>query len=353
MNFEFLGVEAHQWVWALGVLVVTFVAVNLLVRFVALYARRIASRTRTDLDDLIAELVSKTGSLFVLLVSIWAASRSLELPANVAQGFTRVLTLGVLVQGGIWITGIVHYFIERFGKSDDADASVTSALGAVRVVATMAIWIIVALTVLATFDVNVSALVAGLGVGGIAIALAIQSILSDLFGAVTILLDKPFQVGDYIVVGESEGTVEHIGLKTTRITALTGEQLVVGNSDLLSSRIHNKKRMTERRASFQLDVEYGTPYEMVARIPSILEEIVRSHEAVRFDRAHFKTYGASALIYQVVYWVMVPSHVTYMDTQQSINLEIYKRFEAEGIRFAYPSQTLYVRPEGNEARLGA
>ncbi len=348
MTAEFLGVTTERWLWALGVLVVTFVGVKFVVGLTAAYARRIASRTQTDVDDLIAALLHKTAVLFVLLIAVWAASRSLDLPTGVALAFTRALKLGVILQGGFWITGIVQYLIVRFAKDElENDPSVASALGAVRVVATMGIWIIVVLTALATFDVNVSALVAGLGVGGIAIALAVQNILGDLFGAVTILLDKPFQVGDYIVVGSSEGTVEHIGLKTTRLVSLTGEQLVIGNADLLSSRIYNHKRREERRAAFQIEVEYGTSHADAGRISDILEEIVTAQEKTRFDRAHLKSFGASGLVYEVVYWMTVPQHRVHMDTLEAINLAIYKRFSEEGIEFAFPSQTLYLRRDGS------
>lgn len=353
MQSEFLGVAAEQWLWAAGILVGSFVAVSFVVRITAAYARRLAARTDTDIDDLIAALVQKTALMFVLLIAIWVASRSLELPEGMAQGLTRVLKLGVLVQGGFWVTGVVHYLIERFtrGRLDD-DPSVASALGAVRVVATMLIWIAVLLTALATFDVNVSALLTGLGVGGIAIALAVQNILGDLLGAVTILLDKPFQVGDYIVVGDSQGTVEHIGLKTTRIVSFTGEQLVIGNADLLSSRIHNYKRMNERRATFRIGVEYGTPYDVVANIPSILEEIVTSQEQTRCDRSYFKEYGDSALVYEVVYWMTVPNYDVFVQTQQTINLAIYDRFAREGIGFAFPSQTVYLRRPDEPTNVG-
>jgi len=346
VNVEILGVTTERWLWAAGVLVVTYAMVRFAFKLIAAYGRRLAARTRTDIDDLIAELLHKTGALFVLLIAVWAGSRPLDLPAGLAQALTRLLTFGVIVQGGFWVTGVVQYLIARFAREGlDNDPSVASALGAVRVVASMFIWIVVGLTALATFEVNVSALVAGLGVGGIAIALAVQSILGDLFGAVTILLDKPFQVGDYIVVGDSEGTVEHIGLKTTRLTSLTGEQLVIGNADLLSSRIHNYKRMTERRAKFNIEVEYGTPHETLVRIPGMLQEAVESQDDTRFDRAHFTEFGTSALVYQVVFWMTEPAYAAYRTTQQAINLAIYERFGRENIEFAYPTQTVRLRSD--------
>lgn len=188
-----------------------------------------------------------------------------------------------------------------------------------------------------------TALVAGLGVGGIAVALAAQNILGDLFASLTIVFDKPFLIGDFIIVGEHLGTVEHIGLKTTRLRSLTGEQLVFSNTDLLNSRIRNFKRMQERRIVFTIGVSYGTPYHAIAAIPGIIRNIVEDTAQVRFDRAHFKEYGTYSLNFEVVYWVLSPEFALYMDIQQQINLEIFRRFEEEGIQFALPMQNLYLR----------
>jgi len=197
--------------------------------------------------------------------------------------------------------------------------------------------------------VDITALIAGLGIGGIAVALALQNVLGDLFASLSIVLDKPFVIGDFIIVDDLLGTVEHIGLKTTRVRSLFGEQLVFSNSDLLNSRIRNYKRMHERRIVFSLGVTYQTPYEKLAAIPDIIREIIELQEQVRFDRAHFKEYGDFALEFEIVYYMLVPDYNAYMDTQQAINLALYERFEKEGISFAYPTQTLYVSAEQRAA----
>jgi small-conductance mechanosensitive channel len=185
--------------------------------------------------------------------------------------------------------------------------------------------------------------VAGLGIGGIAVALAIQNILGDLFASLSIALDKPFVIGDFIIVDQLLGTVEHIGLKTTRIRSLSGEQIVFSNADLLNSRIRNYKRMYERRVVFSIGVTYQTPYEKLASIGTTLKEIIESQPDVRFDRAHFREYADSSLNYEVVYYVKSPDYNRYMDIQQAINLEIYRRFQDGGIEFAYPTRTLYLQ----------
>jgi small-conductance mechanosensitive channel len=206
------------------------------------------------------------------------------------------------------------------------------------------------LLALDNMGVNITGLVAGLGIGGIAVALALQNILGDLFASLSIILDKPFVIGDFIVVDQLMGTVEHVGLKTTRIRSLSGEQVIFSNAGLLQSRIRNFKRMAERRVVFTVGVTYQTPYEKLARISALLREAVELQQGVRFDRAHFKEYGDFALVYEIVYFVTSPDYNKYMDIQQAINFEIYRRFQQEGLEFAYPTQTLFVQGIGSGSR---
>jgi small-conductance mechanosensitive channel len=185
--------------------------------------------------------------------------------------------------------------------------------------------------------------VAGLGVGGIAVALAAQNILGDLFASLSIVLDRPFVLGDFLIVDDLMGSVEEIGLKTTRVRSLSGEQLVFSNTDLLNSRIRNYGRMFERRVVFQLGVTYQTPREQLQAIPGMVRDAVEAHgDRVRFDRAHFAKYGDFALSFEIVYYVLGPDYNEYMDIQQAINLDIHQRFEDAGIAFAYPTQTLFL-----------
>jgi len=212
------------------------------------------------------------------------------------------------------------------------------------------LWSIVMLLALDNLGIDVTALVAGLGVGGIAVALAVQNVLGDLFASLSIVLDKPFVIGDFVVVDTLSGTVEHVGLKTTRIRSISGEQIIVSNADLLKSRIRNYKRMQERRVVFAIGVEYRTPAAKLERIPDWLREIVSAQSNLRFDRAHLVSFGDSAIMYEVVYFVTDSDYLRYVDNQQEINLGIVRRFEAEGVRFAYPSRTVYVRHEEGTRR---
>jgi small-conductance mechanosensitive channel len=210
------------------------------------------------------------------------------------------------------------------------------------------VWVIGIVFLMDNLGFDISAVIAGLGIGGIAIALAAQAILGDLFSYFVIFFDRPFEVGDFIVVGDKVGSVEYTGIKTTRVRALSGEQLVFSNTDLTNSRIHNFKKMERRRVVFKLGVVYQTPSEKLAEISTLVKEIIEKQEDVIFDRGHFSAYGDFSLNFEFVYYVMGSDYVQYMNTQQKINLEIYDEFEKREIEFAYPTQTLFINKE-NEA----
>ncbi len=214
------------------------------------------------------------------------------------------------------------------------------------VVAKAALWVVFSLLMLQNLGVQVTALITGLGIGGIAIALAVQNVLGDLLASLSIIFDRPFEVGDFVIVGDLMGTVENVGLKTTRMTSLSGEQLVFNNSDLLSSRIRNYKRMRERRILFEIGVIYGTTKEQLEMIPDRVKAAVETQENTRFDRCHFKAFGDSALLFETVYYMLVPDYNAYMDTQQAINLQLYENLTSEGIEFAFPTQTIHVAGYG-------
>ena len=221
-------------------------------------------------------------------------------------------------------------------------------------VVNLVIWFLGLVFLLGNWGIEVTPIIAGLGIGGIAVALAAQNILGDLFSYFVIFFDRPFEAGDFIIVDDKMGTIEYVGIKTTHIRALGGEQIIIGNSNLTNSRIHNYKRMARRRVVFGIDVEYGTPFEKLNRIPSLLKSIVEQQKLVTFDRAHFASYKDWSLRFEVVYYVLSADYNVFMDTQQSINLDIYKEFEQEKISFAFPTQTMFVKDEtsdGNAAKL--
>jgi small-conductance mechanosensitive channel len=340
----YFGNTLRTWLIAIAVFVILTALLSIVKRVLVGRLKILAQKTTTDLDDLFVELIGRTRLPFLAAVSLYFASQFLHRTPEV-QGYLRGLIVLILViQAGIWANGLIAYGIRRATKKRGGpDSAASSGLSAIGFVARLVLWVIVLLLALDNLGINITALVAGLGVGGIAVALAVQNILGDLFASLSIVLDQPFVIGDFIVVDTMSGSVEHVGLKTTRIRSLSGEQIIVSNADLLRSRIRNYKRMQERRVVFTVGVEYNTPADKLEMVPGLLKEIVTSHAHVRFDRAHFQTFGESSLLFEVVYFVRDPDYNKFMDTQQAINLAVVRQFGAEGIRFAFPTRTVYVK----------
>ncbi len=303
-----------------------------------------AERTKTTLDDLVVEVLGQTKTWFAVVMSLYAGSLMLSLPDKAEEFAYTTAIVVALIQGAVWSNTLLDYLITQGASKGEGK---TAAIGAFEFIGKLVVWSAFLLLILDNLPgVNVGSLIAGFGVAGIAVALAVQAILSDLFSALSILLDKPFEEGDFVVVDDLSGTVEKIGLKSTRVRSLSGEQLVFSNSDLLSSRIRNYKRMKQRRIVFTLGVVYETPYEKLLRVPEIVREVIESQNDVIFDRVHFKSFGDFALNYEVVYRMTTPDYNVYMDTQQAINLALFQRFAEEGIEFAYPTQTVFLANNG-------
>ena len=333
------------WMWLLAVAIVAFVwfVLRVAMRLVIHRLRAFAAKTPGRFDDLIVELLAKTKFLFILVVSFYAGSLLLVLPNAAETALRSLFILALLVQAGYWGDGVVMFWIRRTAKRKlEDDAALATSLTALGFVAKIAIWAIVLLVALDNFGMDINALIAGLGIGGIAIALAVQNILGDLFASLSIIVDKPFVIGDFIIVGDLMGTVERIGLKTTRVRSLSGEQIIFSNSDLLSSRVRNYKRMYERRIVFSFGVTYQTPPDALEGIPETVRRIIEAQSDVRFDRCHFKSFGDFSLNFEAVYYVLLPDYNVYMDRQQAINLAIMRTFEEQEIEFAYPTQTLFI-----------
>jgi small-conductance mechanosensitive channel len=305
---------------------------------------KIAAQTATTADDAVVDLLKRTRSFFILAAAVAGATLFLELPAR-ALGVGRVLgTIALLLQLAIWGNGLITFWYRNDADRKAAsDLSSRTTIAAFSFVARATLWVMLALVALDRLGYNVSTLVTGLGVGGIAVALAVQNILGDLFAALAIVLDKPFVVGDTINVDTLTGTVEHVGLKTTRLRSVNGEQLIFANADLLKSRIRNFKHMQERRVVFTIGVTYDTPPEKMERIPGIIREAIVAHTPVRFDRSHFSGYADSSLLFETVYFVLTSDYLAYMNIHQSVNLTILRRFNEEKIAFAYPTRTVLLQ----------
>lgn len=343
LDEPYFGNSLQAWITAGGVSVLTLLMLGLVKKFLVGRISRIAESTPTKLDDLIVELIKQIRMFFLLTISLYAGTLFLTLPEGLTRVTQSLVVLSLLVQGALWGNKVITYWLGKsMKKRIERDAASATTLAALGFISRLMLWSVILLLALDNFGVNITTLVAGFGVGGIAIALAMQTILGDLFSSLSIVLDKPFVIGDFIIVDEYLGSVEYIGLKTTRIRSLSGEQIVFSNSDLLQSRIRNYKRMFERRIVFTIGVTYQTPYDKVAWIPGKMKEIIETQPLARFDRAHFKEYGDSALLFEGVYYVKSPDFAAYMDTQQAINLELYKVFADNGVDFAYPTRTLHV-----------
>jgi small-conductance mechanosensitive channel len=342
LDFIYYGNTVRAWLIAVAVAAGALAGLRVLQVYLV---GRLSGATRapSEIDGLAADLVRRTRPLFLLVLALSAGGYALDLPPKADRLFAVAVLLAVLLQAGAWGNALIGFFLARHVRRKlEQDAAAATMMAAFGFLGRLALWALLGFFALSNLGINITALVAGLGVGGIAVALAAQNILGDLFASFSIVLDKPFVIGDFIVVGDHLGTVEHIGLKTTRVRSLSGEQIIFANNDLLSSRVRNFKRMSERRVVFTIGATYQTPIEKVEAIPMMLREIVEAQGPTRFDRAHFKAYGDFALIFEVVYFVRDPAFNVYMDTQQAINLEIGRRFAAEGIEFAYPTQTIYL-----------
>ncbi len=301
----------------------------------------LAQRTEHRVDDIVLILIRHTHAFFIWAVALEVGSWQLTLPSTTLTGW-KVIFVGLLIlQGALWATAVLDALVEE--KIASASPTLATTYDFLNSMGKVIIWSLAALLVLDNIPgVEISTLLASLGIGGVAIALAVQNILSDLFAYLSIALDKPFAIGDFIAVDELMGTVEYIGLRSTRLLSVSGEQLIFSNHDLVSSRIRNYGRMEKRRATFTVGVTYETAVEKLEKVPDLIREIIEAQQGTQFERAFLKTMGDSALIYEVVYYLTPPDYGLYVQTQQAINLAVLRRFGEEGINIAYPTQMIYL-----------
>ncbi|MDP1708156.1 MAG: mechanosensitive ion channel family protein [Gammaproteobacteria bacterium] len=337
----FYGHSVFDWGIALAITAGLSIVLYTIQRMMVRHLTQLATKTSAHLDDFIADVLAHTKFIFVLILAAYFGLQYLDLEPKPARLITSAAIIALLLQVAVWGNRAIALWLSRYtARHQDAQSTgVTTLLG---FIARPILWAVILLMILDNLGFNITALVAGLGIGGLAVALAVQNILSDIFASLSIAMDKPFIVGDFIIVNEHMGSVEYIGIKTTRIRSLSGEQIIISNADLLGSRIRNYKRMQERRVLFKFGIIYQTPLNKITHIPAMVRNIIESQDKIRFDRAHFKEYGDSSLNFEAVYYVLDPDYTQYMNIQQTINLELFKRFQQEGIEFAYPTQTLFI-----------
>lgn len=344
LDTHILGNSLLDWLIA-GLIVLAFIVLVMALRvLLCRQLRNLASSRKAIVWDVLLAIVRRGSTLFMLIIAMLLASQVLEFEDKYRTFLNVTAIIGLLLQSGLWASAALHSAVEAYREEQKGkDPASVTTLNVIMFIGRILIWATVILLVLDNLGVNITALIAGLGIGGVAVALALQTVLGDLFASLSIVLDRPFVVGDFLIVGDLLGSVEYVGLKTTRLRSLSGEQLVFSNSDLLNSRIRNFGRMYERRVSFNIGVTYQTARDKLKLIPDIIRQAIESQDNTRFDRSHFKAYGDFSLIFESVYYVSGPDYNLYMDIQQAINLCIHEQFEQEGIEFAYPTQTLYMQ----------
>lgn len=337
------GNPLSDWLIALAIALSINCAVAALKWVVHARLRVLAERTHTPVDDSFVAALLRSNQMLVLIISLAVAAHYLILPSTLVNVLSGLAVIAGFTQLGLYLNALIEFWAARSeARARDSDMAAATTLRAVKFVAKGIMWTMLLLLALDNLGVNVTALVAGLGVGGIAVALAVQNILGDLFASLSIVVDKPFVLGDFVMVDSYMGTVEHIGLKTTRLRSLGGEQLIIANSDLLKARLQNFQRMQERRVVLQLGVVYHTETETIARIPELIREAISAQDGVRFERAHFAQFGPSSLNFEAIYWVLDPNYLRFMDLQHAVNMGIVERFRAQGIEFAFPTQTVHL-----------
>ncbi len=343
LDVRFLDNTVKDWGIALAIVLGTFIIVAIGGTALLNRLKRAASRTENHYDDIVVLAVEKFVFPLLYIGGVYMAFSYLSFSARINKGIHAGLLLVYTYFILRIITSIIQYMVTSFlSKQEGGDTKKKQAKGFI-IIAKFIVWVLGFVFVLDNMGFNVSAIIAGLGVGGIAIALAAQTVLGDLFAYFIIFFDRPFEIGDFIVFDTETGVVEYIGVKSTRIRTLNGQLLICSNKDLTNARVNNYRNMVKRRVVFKIGIEYSTPSDMVAAVPEMVKTIVTSHEKVEFDRGHFSGFGDSSLNFEFVYYILAPEYATYMDIQQSINLKLLREFEEKKIAFAFPSRTLYVQ----------
>lgn len=332
-----------SWLIAIGTAAAALALFLAVRRTVRHYHRKCEDAGTASFVRIPLQVASRTAVPFFLVLALFVGAQVLTLGPSSARVLASGITIALFWQAGIWAVATASAWLEhKRRRSLVADRAALGSISIIGVIINTVIWALVALLTLDNLGIDITALVAGLGIGGIAVALAVQNIFGDLFASLSITLDQPFVVGDFLIVGDVLGTVESIGIKSTRMRSLNGEQVVMPNSDLLSSRVRNYGRMLERRVVFATAVTYETPVDLLERIPRLIREIVEGQTDTRFDRSHFAAHGAASLDFETVYYVRSPDYNRYMDIQQAINLRLHREFAKLGIEFAYPTQKVFV-----------
>lgn len=340
-------ITAQSLLVALGIFLGFLVLLKIFREIILDRLKKAAEKTKTDLDDLFIQVVKNIKPPFYFLISLYVALKYLTLPDFFCKVIDCLFILAIAIQIGRSLQAFINYGVKKVAQ--DKKAKSKSQIKIIAMVFKILLWTFVLLIILSNFGINITSLIAGLGIGGIAIAFALQNILTDIFSSFSIYFDKPFEEGDFIVLDQDKGIVKKIGIKTTRIQTLEGEELIISNKALTDARVRNFKKMRKRRIVFGFGIAYDISGEKLKKIPLIIKEIIQSIDLTKIDRVHFKEFGDFSLNFEVVYYVLVPDYGKYMDIQQKINLSLKEKLEKEGIEFAYPTYTIHMEKESQIA----
>lgn len=335
----------EDYIWFIVTLVISFLVIQIVKKLILNRIYAFISKRSKNVGKSLIPKIRKYLPIALYVGAIYLSLKTLVLSVYFRDVMNVAFVAVYIFLAAIISIAVIEFLLTNYEDKIEADGNKYLAVEWIGKFIKALIWILAVILFLENIGVEISALVAGLGVGGIAIAFAAQAILEDIFSYFTIFFDRPYEIGDFLITGDYLGTVEYIGIRTTRLRSLSGEQLVFSNKDLTNARIRNYKSMEQRRVVFSLGVTYDTPLATLKEIPGMLKEIVEAQENVRFDRAHFFKYGDSSLNYEIVYYVLASDYNIYMDIQQTINLEIFEAFEAKDIEFAFPTRTLYLQKE--------
>jgi len=346
-----------DWIVATAIATGVLLALLLVRRLVRRYHQRMVATAQTELLEIPLQVLSRTTLLFLLVLTPFLGAQYLTKGPAAERILGSALTIALFWQAGVWAAEATAAWLDRKRRRSMAtDRAAVGSIGIIGFILNVVIWALVLLLTLDNLGVDITALVAGLGIGGIAVALAVQNVLGDLFASLSITLDRPFVVGDFLAVGDFLGSVEYIGIKSTRLRSLSGEQIIMSNSDLLSSRVRNYGRMSERRVVFATRITYETSIDLIERVPVLIREIVESQQDTRFDRSHFAQHAPASLDFETVYYVLSADFNRYMDIQQAINLRLHRELDRLGVKFAYPTQRLLIAaatpPESESTPVG-
>lgn len=342
LQINYFGNTVQSYLVALAILLGFLLFLKVLKGKIFAKLEKWASKTKTDLDDELVRAIETIPSILYFFVALYVASQILVLHEAIEKTIEVILVILVIYWATRLSAELIEYALAKVAKKQNGKREKNTTYFALNLIAKIVLWATGLLLILSNLGVNISALVASLGIGGIAVALAIQNILGDIFSSFSLYLDKPFEVGDFIIVGEHMGTVKKIGLKTTRIEALQGEEIVISNNELTSTRVRNYKKMKKRRVVFTIGVTYGTSHKLLTEIPKILKEVIRGIKKTTFDRSNFASFGDHSLNFETVYYLESSDYNEYMNTQEKINLAVVKAFEKEHIEIAFPTQTVYL-----------